>query len=78
VPTLALYSFSFRDQPTGKWVRARHRMQVPEIQRHYSDWEITGAPEIRHVTDTSVQLFSPFGSPALARAIIAPMLLWTR
>ena len=76
VPTLALYAFRFRDPLTGKWVRARHKMQVPELQRHYSDWKITGAPEIRHVTETSVQSFSPFAPPA--RAIIAPMLLWTR
>jgi hypothetical protein len=55
VPTLALYPFRFRHPPSKKWVRARHKMLVPELQRHYSDWEITGAPEIRHVTDTSVQ-----------------------
>jgi len=57
-------------------VRARHKMQVPEMQRQYGEWEITGAPEIRHVTETSTQPFSPFEPPA--RAIIAPMLLWTR
>jgi len=39
-------------------------MQVPELQRHYSEWEITGAPEIRHVTETSTQPFSPFETPA--------------
>jgi hypothetical protein len=60
MPTLQLYPFRFRDPATGKWVRARHRMQVPEIQRHYLEWEITGAPEIRHVTETSAQPFSPF------------------
>jgi hypothetical protein len=76
MPTLVLYPFRFRDLLTGKWVRARHKLQVPELQRHYADWEITGAPEIRRVTEMSVQPFNPFEAPA--RAIIAPMLLWSR
>ena len=54
MPTLQLYPFRFRDRLTGKWVRARHKLQVPELQRRYDEWEITGAPEIRHVTRTSV------------------------
>ena len=49
MPTLQLYPFRFRDPLTGKWVRARHKLQVPEIQRHYVEWEITGAPEIRNI-----------------------------
>ena len=44
-------------------------MQVPELQRHYSEWEITGAPEIRHVIETSAQPFNPFEPPAQAQAI---------
>ena len=78
MPTLVLYSFRFRDPLTGNWARARHKMQVPEMQRHYSEWEITGAPEVRHVTETSVQPFNPFGPTGPPRAIIAPILLWTR
>jgi hypothetical protein len=78
VPTLELCPFRFRDPLTGKWVRARHKMQVPELQRAYAEWDITGAPEVRHVTETSAQPFNPFEPPAPARAIIAPMLLWTR
>jgi hypothetical protein len=77
MPTLQLYPFCFRDTLTGKWIRARHKLQVPETQRHYADWEITGAPEIRRVTEASNQ-FNPFESPAPAPAIIAPMLLWIR
>ena len=75
MPRLALYPFRFRDPLTRQWVRARHKMQVPELQRHYLEWGITGAPEIRHVTDTSTQPFNPFELPA-ARAVIAPTLLW--
>jgi hypothetical protein len=41
-PTLQLYPF--RDPLTCKWLRAQHKMQVPEVQRHYAEWEITGAP----------------------------------
>jgi hypothetical protein len=70
--TLELYPFRFRDPLRGGWVRARHKMQVPEMQRNYSEWEITGAPEIRHVTATSAQPFNPFDPPAIAHAIIAP------
>ena len=66
MPILALYPFRFRDPTTGKWIRARHRMQVPELQRHYSEWEITGAPEIRHVTATSAPQFNPFETPVPA------------
>jgi hypothetical protein len=62
MPTL--YPFRFRDPLTGKWVRARHKMQVPELQRHYSDWEITGAPEMRHVTDAKAAQYNPFRSLA--------------
>jgi hypothetical protein len=75
LPTLELYPFRFRDPLTGKWIRARHKLQVPVMQRAYSEWEITGPPEIRHVTETSVQPFNPFEAPALPSGIIAPMLL---
>jgi hypothetical protein len=78
VPRLALYSFSFRDPLTGKWIHARHKMQVPELQRAYGAWEIIGAPEIRHVTALSPAQYNPFAAPAPAPAIIAPMLLWMR
>ena len=64
MPSLQLYPFRFCDPLSGKWVRARHRVQVPELQRHYADWEITGAPEIRHVTESSTPQFNPFEPPA--------------
>jgi hypothetical protein len=51
-------------------------MQVPELQRYYSEWEIIGAAEIRHITEINTRPYNPFRSPAPARAIIAPMLLW--
>jgi hypothetical protein len=63
VPTLELYPFRFRDPLTGKWIRARHKMLVPEIQRCYAEWEITGAPEVRYVTDARTAQYNPFRSP---------------
>ena len=64
MPTLVLYPFRFRHPLTGEWVRARHKMQVPELQRHYAEWELIGAPEIRHIRETGTQAFNPF-EPAL-------------
>jgi hypothetical protein len=64
VPALVLYPFRFGDPLTGKWVRARHKLEVPELQRRYAEWEITGPAEIRQVTRTSAASFTPFGKPA--------------
>jgi hypothetical protein len=63
VLTLVFYPFRYRDLLTGNWARARHKMQVPELQRQFAEWEITDAPDIRHVTQTSVQPFNPFVRP---------------
>ena len=63
MPRLALYPFRYRDPRTGKWVRARYLAQVPVIQRHYAEWELTGPAEIRHVPDDpSLDYFDPFRS----------------
>lgn len=78
MPRLELCPFRFRDRLTGKWIRARHKLQVPELQRRYAEWEITGAPEIRHVQPAGTQQFSPFVRSAPPPAIIAPMLLYMR
>ena len=78
MPKLELYPFKYRDRITGKWVRARHKLQVPALQRRYAEWEIIGPPEIRDVTPGSAEPFNPFRPPAPARAIIAPMLLYMR
>jgi hypothetical protein len=67
-----LYPFRFRDRLTGEWVRARDKLQVPAMQRRYTQWEIIGAPEIRHVTPGSVEAFNPFRPQGPTRAIIAP------
>ena len=74
MPRPELYPFKFRDPLTGKWVRARHKLQMPALQRQYAEWEITGAPEIRHVTPGPIEHFNPFRL-ASPRVCIAPMLL---
>lgn len=65
--TFELYPFRLRDPLVGKWIRARHKMQVPELQRAYSEWEITGAAEIRHVTGLSARPCNPALSIACRR-----------
>jgi hypothetical protein len=44
---LTLYPFRFRDSVSGKWVRARYRAERSEIAARYTEWEITGAAEVR-------------------------------
>ena len=44
---LELYPFRFRDPLTETWLRARHKLQYPELQRRYAEWEIIGVPERR-------------------------------
>ena len=61
MPTLQLYPFRYRDQRTGKWIRARYLAELPEIQRRYSEWEISGPSEVRHVPDDPMSnQFDPF------------------
>jgi hypothetical protein len=66
MPMLALYPFRFRDPLTGGWIRARHRMQVPEIQRYYGDWQLIGPPEIRRITPDGVAQYNPFAATSVA------------
>ena len=58
---LDLFSFRYRDSRTGSWVRARYGPELAEIQQRYSEWELLGPPEIRHVPDDGrVEQFNPF------------------
>ena len=67
MPTLQLYLFRFRDPLTGKWVRARYKLQVPELHRCYAQWGTTDAPDVRHVSAATPEQFSPVGVPAPTR-----------
>jgi hypothetical protein len=57
---LRLYPFRFRDRLTGKWVRARYVAERNEIAARYTEWEITGPPEVREIRP-SEGYFSPHG-----------------
>ncbi|HXX82419.1 MAG TPA: hypothetical protein VEN29_00390 [Casimicrobiaceae bacterium] len=58
---LELFPFRFRDPRTSKWIRARYLAELSEIQQRYSEWELIGPPEIRHVPDGARRnQFNPF------------------
>jgi len=42
-----LFPFRYRDELTGKWVRARYVAERDVIAQRYREWEIVGPPEIR-------------------------------
>jgi hypothetical protein len=46
---LEFFAFRYRDSRTGKWVRARHRCELHELQQRYAEFEIIGEPEVRNV-----------------------------
>lgn len=59
--TIELYPFRYRDERTGKWIRARYLAERHELEQRYREWEIVGPPEIRHVTAGGAE-FNPFRS----------------
>jgi hypothetical protein len=56
---LILYPFRYRDELSGKWVRARYVAQRHEIAARYKDWEIVGPGEVRRPRG---RYFTPFAS----------------
>ena len=69
---IALYPFRYRDERTGKWVRARYRAARDEIATRYANWEITGKPELR--PDEPVKMW---GLSISLPMVIAALLLRT-
>jgi hypothetical protein len=59
---LQLFPFRYRDELTGKWVRARYVAERHVIAERYKEWEITGPPEIRGDPDEGY--FRPHPPPA--------------
>ena len=43
--TVELFPFRHRDPVTGKWVHARYKATLAEIQKRHGEWELTGPPE---------------------------------
>jgi len=58
MPRLELFPFCYRDERTGKWVRARYVAELHEIKARYAQWEITGPAELREV-DLRERYFTP-------------------
>jgi hypothetical protein len=58
MPRLELFPFRYRDQVTGKWVKARYVAERHVIAARYSEWEIVGPAEIREI-DPNARYFSP-------------------
>ncbi len=44
---LVLFPFRYRDERTGKWVRARYLASRSDIAARHAEWEITGPGEVR-------------------------------
>jgi len=44
---LLLYPFCYRDETTGKWVKARYVAELHEIEARHAEWQLIGPPEIR-------------------------------
>jgi hypothetical protein len=56
---LLLYAFRYRDELTGKWMKARYRAEHHVITRRFREtgWRIEGPPERRWPLGAS---FSPW------------------
>jgi hypothetical protein len=55
--TVELFPFRHRDAVTGKWIHARYKATLAEMQQRHDEWEITGPPEYR---DGDATMFRPF------------------
>ena len=53
------YPFRYRDELSGKWVRARYVAERDEISARHKDWEIVGPGEVR---GPQGRYFTPFAS----------------
>jgi len=52
---LAVYEFRYIDRLSGKWVRARYKASIAELNARYNRWQTIGPPEIRAIAP--VQMF---------------------
>jgi hypothetical protein len=59
MPRLYVFPFRYRNELTGKWVKARYLAEAHEIAARHAVWEIIGPPEIREVTEGASH-FSPY------------------
>jgi len=54
--TIVLFPFRFRDERTGKCIRARYLAERCELEQRYREWEIIGPAENRTVPDDPFSL----------------------
>jgi len=54
--TLRLYRFRYFDPLRRRRIIARYVCEAPEIRCRYPDYELVGAPEVRHVPDDRLAL----------------------
>ena len=57
---LELYRFRYFDTLRQRWLRARYVLEAPAIRCRYPEYELVGAPEIRHVDARVTEQFNPF------------------
>lgn len=55
---LVLYPFRYRDETTGKWVKARYLAELRDIEARHAQWETTGPPEVRELAPK--RYFDPY------------------
>ncbi len=56
---LFCYPFRYRSELTGRWVNAQYKAERHELIAHYTEWEITGEPELRWPQEGS-RAFNPW------------------
>jgi len=61
---LELYRFRYFDTLRQRWLQARYVLEAPAIRCQYPEYELIGAPEIRHVDPHAIGQFNPFQSSA--------------
>jgi hypothetical protein len=44
MPRLSLYAFRYRNEVTGKWMKARYVAEKHEIAVRHAQWESPGRP----------------------------------
>jgi hypothetical protein len=62
MPRFELWRFRRRDPITGKWVRARYRATLAELEQRYGvgEYQTFGPPEVRDVdADAHYSYFNP-------------------
>ena len=63
-----LYPFRYRDETTGKWVKARYVAELRDIAARHAQWKPAGPPEVRELVPNR-RYFHPY--PLMSNAELA-------